>query len=75
MTVAAALKQQLLDLPLQDRAELAQYLIESLQGPEVEVSTEPWAVELQRRVDTIRQHVANGEPAQAVMDRLRRKHS
>ena len=69
------LKEQLATLSIGDRAELAMYLIESLDS-EVDLGAERlWELELDRRATEIRQGVAAGEPAESVMDRLRRKHS
>ena len=69
------LKEQLATLSIGDRAELALYLIESLDS-ETDFSAEQlWELELDRRAAEIRQGVTKGEPAQTVMDRLWRKHS
>ncbi len=69
------LKEQLATLSVEDRAELALYLIESLDS-ETDLGAEQlWEFELDRRAAEIRQGVAKSEPAETVMDRLLRKHS
>lgn len=69
------LKEQLATLSIGDRAELAMYLIESLDS-ETDIGAERlWELELDRRAAEIRQGVATGETAETVMDRLWRKHS
>jgi putative addiction module component (TIGR02574 family) len=72
MTVAAeALKAQLARLPIEDRAELAHYLIDTLDeaiDPDAEVA---WDAELERRGAEIRSGTAAGESAASVFARLR----
>jgi putative addiction module component (TIGR02574 family) len=70
-SVAERLKRELAALPVDDRAELAAYLIRTLDSrtdPDAEAA---WDVELQRRVEEIRSGVAVGEPADDVFARLR----
>jgi putative addiction module component (TIGR02574 family) len=72
---AERIKQQLLDLCLQDRAELAHFLIQSLddgQDPDAEAA---WDAELSRRMQDIENGVETGVPADSVFAQLRAKHS
>ena len=69
------LREQLATLSAEDRAELALYLIESLDSETDPPSELQWELELDRRVMEIRQGRSVGEPAEAVMDRLWKKHS
>jgi len=74
-TLAESLKVQLERLPLQDRAELAYFLIDSLdEDIEAEVETS-WSRELACRADDIRSGRAVGEPAASVFARLRSRSS
>lgn len=68
------MKSELSQLSTQDRAELAQFLIESLdQGadPDAEAA---WDAELSQRMEEIRTGKAAGEPADQVLSELREKH-
>ena len=69
------LKEQLATLSIGDRAELAMYLIESLDSETDFGAEQLWELELDLRAAEIRQGVAAGEPVETVMDRLWRKHS
>ncbi len=65
------LKAQLASLPIEDRAELAHYLIDTLDeavDPDAEVA---WDAELERRGAEIRSGTAAGESAPSVFARLR----
>jgi putative addiction module component (TIGR02574 family) len=54
---------QALKLPGEQRAELAQQLLESLEGAEFAPDVaDAWQVELQRRLDTIRAGTAKMRP-------------
>ena len=75
MVSGLQLKEHLDSLSVADRAELALYLIESL-DPQVDADAERlWDVELQRRIECVHNGLDAGEPAEEVMDRLWRKHS
>lgn len=67
-----ALKSTLAALPEQDRAELADFLLETLDGDDPGWA-EAWTVELSRRDEAIRSGETVGIPAEQVMDELRRK--
>ena len=76
MTDAAEkLKPELVRLPAEDRAELAYFLIHSLDDdidPDAEAA---WDAELRRRGDEIRNGAAIGQPADDVLAELRKKYS
>jgi putative addiction module component (TIGR02574 family) len=68
------LKSDLLQLPLEQRAELAHVLIHSLDegaDPDAEAA---WDAELARRIDEIDRGAAQGELTETVFARLREKH-
>lgn len=68
------LKTQLAQLPEQDRAELAHFLIGSLDS-EVDADIDTaWVMELERRKEEITSGRANGIPAEQVFARLREKY-
>jgi putative addiction module component (TIGR02574 family) len=68
------LKSVLLQLPADQRAELAHVLIHSLdEGADADAKA-AWDVELARRMDQIDRGEARGEPAETVFARLREKH-
>lgn len=76
MTLAAEkLKSELAGLPLDDRAELAMFLIESLDGGSDEGVEAAWRDELDRRFSEIETGTAVGEPAEDVIAELRRKYT
>ena len=76
MSVSAKkLKSQLAELPTRDRAELAHFLILSLEDgadPDAELL---WDAELNRREQEIREGTARGEPWDKVAAALRKKYS
>ena len=68
------LKSELLQLPTDQRAELAHVLIESL-DEEADADVEAaWDAELARRTEQIDRREARGEPAESVFARLREKY-
>ena len=76
MSVAAEqLKGQLANLSQRDRAALAHFLIQSLEGATDTDAEELWDQELARRADEIRNGTAKGEPAEKVFSELREKFS
>ena len=76
MTQAAEeLKLKLAELPLEDRADLAQYLIGSLDEAEEAGVEAAWEAELERRSAEIKSGTAAYEPADQVFARLREKYS
>jgi putative addiction module component (TIGR02574 family) len=72
---AEKLKRELSRLSLQERAELAHFLIHSLEE-EVDADAEAaWDVELAQRMAEIKSGKAGGEPADTVFAELRAKYS
>ncbi len=64
------IKNSLSGLPVSERAELAHFLLESLE-PEDEGVAEAWRAELARRVAEIRSGKVVGKPVEEVLARLR----
>lgn len=64
------LKAQVRGLPSEDRAELAHYLIESLESESDTDAEKGWEFELARRVAEIRSGKAVGKPADQVFAEL-----
>jgi putative addiction module component (TIGR02574 family) len=73
--LAEKLKPQLTALSSSDRAELARYLLESLDGPPDAGAEEAWNIELQRRASEVRSGTAGGRPAGEAFAALRKRHS
>jgi putative addiction module component (TIGR02574 family) len=71
--VAEQLKSQLELLPVADRAELAHYLLSSLE-PEEDGVADAWREEITRRVAEIRSGTATGTPATEFLKELREKY-
>jgi putative addiction module component (TIGR02574 family) len=72
---AEKLKAQLSQLSMQERAELAHFLIHSLdEGVDADAEA-AWDVELVRRMEEIRSGKTVGEPADKVFAELRKKYS
>ncbi|HSM81361.1 MAG TPA: addiction module protein [Nodosilinea sp.] len=72
---AEKLKQELAQLSPQDRAELAYFLIHSL-DEEAEIGTEAaWDSELTHRMQSIDDGTARGESASQVLSDLREKYA
>ena len=69
------LKNQLGTLPVAQRAELAHFLIESLdQEPDSDAEA-AWEKEVDRRVEEIKSGQVQGIPAEEVFAKLREKYS
>lgn len=62
------LKSQITGLSTPERAELAQFLLSTLESDD---ENEAWCVEIRRRVAEIRSGKAIGRPAEVVMSELR----
>ena len=75
MSVGIELRNQLAALPVTERAELASFLIESLDGESHPDAAELWRKELSQRAEEIQNGSAVGVPADVVLDRLWKKHS
>ena len=72
---AEKLKVQLSQLSTQERAELAHFLIHSLDDGEDADAEAAWDTELARRMAEIRSGEAVGEPADKVFAELRKKYA
>jgi putative addiction module component (TIGR02574 family) len=72
---ALRLKSELAQLPQEDRAALASFLIDTLDAEMDDDAAAAWEVELGRRAEEIRSGKAVGEPASKVFAELREKHS
>jgi putative addiction module component (TIGR02574 family) len=72
---AQKLKSELSQLSAPDRAELAQFLIRSLDDEADPDAEAAWDAELARRAGEIQRGEAVGEPADEVFARLRVKYS
>jgi putative addiction module component (TIGR02574 family) len=73
--IAEKLREELLRLPTQDRAELAYCLIRSLDNDDdVEIQT-AWEAELERRWQEMESGTVTGELAESVFAGLRKKYS
>ena len=72
---AEQLKSQLAQLSVRERAELAHFLIGSLDEAEDVDAEAAWDLELTRRFEEIQSGKAKGEPADKVFAELREKHS
>ncbi|ETX04052.1 addiction module protein [Candidatus Entotheonella palauensis] len=74
--VVEQLKLQFENLTNQERAELAYYLICSLNPEEEQRAVDAaWKIELKRRVTEIQQGRASGKPADQVFAELREQYS
>jgi putative addiction module component (TIGR02574 family) len=72
---ALELREQLARLPKQERAELAHFLIDTLEG-DLDVDYDPaWEAELLRRETEIRNGTAKGVPAAEVIAAMEEKYS
>jgi putative addiction module component (TIGR02574 family) len=73
--LAEKLKSQLTALSPGDRAELARYLLASLDGAADPGAEQAWEAELARRAAEVRAGRAEGRPADQAFAELRRRHS
>lgn len=71
---AERLKSELSRLSPQERAELAHFLLHTLDEPDRDVEA-AWDAELANRLEEIKNGSAMGEPAAKVFSELREKHS
>ena len=72
--IAERLRDELLRLPSEDRAELAYCLIRSLDDDDDLEAQTAWEVELERRWSEMESGESAGELAENVIDRLRKKY-
>lgn len=76
--MATTLKQlthEALELPVQERAKLAQVLISSIDEVTAEDMSSAWDAELKKRVREIREGKVKGIPAEEVFARLEEKYN
>lgn len=73
--LAEKLKPQLTTPPSADRAELASYLLESLDGPADATAAQAWEAELIQRAEDVRSGRAQGRPVSEAFADLRKRHS
>ena len=73
--LAQELKQQLSSLPVEDRADLAYFLLHSLDTEEDVDWEAAWLNEIENRRAEIRNGTVKGEPAAEVFAELRKKYS
>jgi putative addiction module component (TIGR02574 family) len=66
------LKTTLITLPAEQRAELAHYLLHTLDDAELDAAAE-WLTLAQRRMDDVRAGKATGIPAEEVLQKLRER--
>jgi putative addiction module component (TIGR02574 family) len=69
------LKEELKCLPARQRAELAHFLIESLDQDQDPAAEAAWERELERRITEIKSGQAHGIPADEVFAKIREKFS
>lgn len=69
------LKSELEALPIAQRAELAEFLLHSLDEEEDEGVEPAWDVELKSRLGEIESGQAVGIPTEQLLERLRKKYS
>jgi putative addiction module component (TIGR02574 family) len=74
-SIAEQLKSQLAELSEQDRAELAHFLIGSLDGSVDPEAESRWDEELSKRGEQILKGTETGVPADQVFSRLREKYA
>ena len=72
---AEKIRGELVTLSPEERAELAHFLISSLDGAADADAEQAWDAELSRRAEEIRSGTATGLPAEEVFAELRAKHS
>lgn len=66
------IEEELLQLPLEARSQLAARLLDSIEPSDEEVQA-LWVEEAERRAEEMRSGKVRGEPASEVMARIRRK--
>ena len=68
------IKQEVLELSIHERAELAHILIESIEeNPGIDVSS-AWDIELRKRIREIREGKVKGIPAEEVFAKLEERY-
>jgi putative addiction module component (TIGR02574 family) len=72
--IAERLRNEVLQLPSEDRAELAYCLIRSLDDKDDPGTQPAWEAELERRWQEMESGAVVGEPAESVFAELRKKY-
>jgi putative addiction module component (TIGR02574 family) len=73
--LAEKIKPQFAGLSTADRAELARFLLESLDEPADPAAGQSWEAELKRRADEIHNGTAEGRPVDEALADLRKRYS
>jgi len=69
------IRNQLIALPVADRAQLAHELILSLDEPKDTDAEKAWDAEIKKRVEEIKSGKANGRPAENILAEIRATYS
>ena len=73
-STAEQFKVELRKLPVKERAELAHFLIESLDNEEGEAWEAAWRAELNRRIESVKNGTTVLEPGDELLARWREKY-
>lgn len=73
MTVTAKLTEELLSLPCEDRIQIVEKLLESLNAPADDVIEQAWAVEVERRIDELNSGKVRSIPGDEVFADIRQR--
>jgi putative addiction module component (TIGR02574 family) len=73
--IGLRLKDELLQLPAEDRVELGNILLDSVDGPNgfIDEKESAWIDELNRRLDDLKAGRAKAEPAREAIEELRQE--
>ncbi len=71
--LAEKVREEVLELPVKERAEIARVLIQSISPPVEPVSEEEFRVMLDRRVKDLEEGRVEPVPAEVVFERIRQK--
>ena len=63
---------EVVSLPVEERAAVVDSLLQSLNQPETEIDKE-WAIVAQRRLSELREGTVKGVPAEQVFERIRQR--
>ncbi|MGE4442188.1 MAG: addiction module protein [Desulfomicrobium sp.] len=73
MTVTAKLTEELLSLPCEDRIQIVEKLLESLNAPADDEIEQAWAVEVERRIDELNSGKVRSIPGDEVFADIRQR--
>ena len=68
----ATIQNELLNLPVSERARMIDFLWDSLSGPELKLRETAWAAESERRIDAYESGTLKARDAQAVFAELKK---